>query len=225
MCGGTLLIATCSRVGHVFRKTTPYSFPGGTSQIVNHNNARLAEVWMDDWKHFYFSLNPLARKVDRGDISARQQLREELQCKSFRWYLETIYPESLLPINYHHLGSISQAGRCLDTMGRKAGTRVGLSACHGLGGNQVFAFTQSRQIMNDDHCLDAAGSGSEVRIMKCHGRRGNQAWSHDTTSGQIKHQNSGQCLALPDSGDTPRLVVCDEREGGLEWSLVSSNTH
>ena len=44
MCGGILLISTCSHVGHVFRKSTPYSFPGGTSKIVNHNNARLAEV-------------------------------------------------------------------------------------------------------------------------------------------------------------------------------------
>ena len=61
MCGGTLLIATCSRVGHVFRKTTPYTFPGGTSAIVHRNNARLAEVWMDDWKQFFFAINPLAR--------------------------------------------------------------------------------------------------------------------------------------------------------------------
>jgi len=58
MCGGTLEIATCSHVGHVFRKSTPYSFPGGTSRIVNHNNARLAEVWLDQWKDFYYNINP-----------------------------------------------------------------------------------------------------------------------------------------------------------------------
>ena len=58
MCGGELMIATCSHVGHVFRKSTPYTFPGGTSKIVNHNNARLAEVWLDEWKEFYFSINP-----------------------------------------------------------------------------------------------------------------------------------------------------------------------
>lgn len=58
MCGGTLEIAPCSHVGHIFRKSTPYSFPGGTSRIVNHNNARLAEVWLDQWKEFYFSINP-----------------------------------------------------------------------------------------------------------------------------------------------------------------------
>jgi hypothetical protein len=29
---------------------------------------------------------------------------------------------------------------CLDTMGRKSGEEVGLSYCHGLGGNQVSYF-------------------------------------------------------------------------------------
>lgn len=58
MCGGILEILPCSRVGHVFRKATPYSFPGGTSQIVNHNNARLVDVWLDEWSEFYYSFNP-----------------------------------------------------------------------------------------------------------------------------------------------------------------------
>lgn len=44
--------------GHVFRKSTPYTFPGGTSQIVNKNNARLVEVWLDEWKEFYYNINP-----------------------------------------------------------------------------------------------------------------------------------------------------------------------
>lgn len=58
MCGGTLLIVTCSHVGHVFRKATPYTFPGGTGRIINHNNARLANVWMDDWQHFFYRISP-----------------------------------------------------------------------------------------------------------------------------------------------------------------------
>ncbi|VDO54727.1 unnamed protein product [Brugia timori] len=31
-------------------------------------------------------------------------MRENLQCKSFRWYLETIYPESPIPIDFFSLG-------------------------------------------------------------------------------------------------------------------------
>lgn len=42
----------------MFRKSTPYSFPGGTSLIVNKNNARLVEVWLDEWKEFYYNINP-----------------------------------------------------------------------------------------------------------------------------------------------------------------------
>ena len=40
------------------------------------------------------------------ELSNRKQLREELECKSFRWYLENIYPESQMPLNYFHLGEI-----------------------------------------------------------------------------------------------------------------------
>jgi hypothetical protein len=48
-------LLTCGSCVH---KSTPYTFPGGTSKIVNHNNARLAEVWLDEWKEFYYSINP-----------------------------------------------------------------------------------------------------------------------------------------------------------------------
>ena len=42
------------------------------------------QVWMDEWRDFYYSMNPGARNVDIGDISPRNKLREDLKCKSFR---------------------------------------------------------------------------------------------------------------------------------------------
>lgn len=57
MCGGNLLIVPCSHVGHVFRKATPYTFPGGTGAIINRNNMRLADVWLDEWQEFYYKIN------------------------------------------------------------------------------------------------------------------------------------------------------------------------
>ncbi|XP_046836341.1 polypeptide N-acetylgalactosaminyltransferase 5 isoform X2 [Vespa crabro] len=225
MCGGTLEIATCSHVGHVFRKSTPYTFPGGTSKIVNHNNARLAEVWLDQWKYFYYNINPGARNVVVGNVSERIKLRERLKCKSFRWYLENIYPESPMPLDYYYLGDVKNVDThtCLDTMGRRTGEVVGISYCHGLGGNQVFAYTKRQQIMSDDMCLDAASPQGPVKIVRCHGMGGNQAWVYNEETKMIRHTNTGHCLSKPRSGDAsqPVLAQCDPHNAGQKWIMQS----
>jgi len=53
MCGGTLEIIPCSHVGHIFRKRSPYSWKSGVN-VVKKNSVRLAEVWLDDYKKYYY---------------------------------------------------------------------------------------------------------------------------------------------------------------------------
>ena len=48
-----------------------------------------------------------ARNVDIGDLTSRRDLRQKLGCKSFRWYLENIYPESQMPLDYYYLGEVN----------------------------------------------------------------------------------------------------------------------
>jgi polypeptide N-acetylgalactosaminyltransferase len=48
-CGGELLCAPCSHVGHIFRKRSPYEWPKNIN-VVKKNTVRLAEVWLDDYK-------------------------------------------------------------------------------------------------------------------------------------------------------------------------------
>ncbi|XP_034188292.1 polypeptide N-acetylgalactosaminyltransferase 5 isoform X1 [Osmia lignaria lignaria] len=224
-CGGTLEISPCSHVGHVFRDKSPYTFPGGVSKVVLHNAARVAEVWMDEWRDFYYAMNPGARNVAVGDVSERIKLRERLKCKSFRWYLENIYPESPMPLDYYYLGDVQNVDTqtCLDTMGRRTGENVGISYCHGLGGNQVFAYTKRQQIMSDDMCLDAAGPQGPVKIVRCHGMGGNQAWVYNEETKMIKHTNTGHCLSKPRSNDAmqPVLAPCNPDNRGQKWIMRS----
>lgn len=223
-CGGNLEILPCSHVGHVFRDKSPYTFPGGVSQIVLHNAARVAEVWMDEWRDFYYAMNPGARNVPVGDISARRELRDKLKCKSFRWYLENIYPESQMPLDYYYLGDIRnvETKNCLDTMGRKSGENVGMTYCHNLGGNQVFAYTKRQQIMSDDNCLDAYSRTGPVKLVRCHGMGGNQAWMYDDSDRTIIHVNTKSCLTKPDTSDVnlPVLKTCNHGEG-QQWIMSS----
>lgn len=69
-------------------------------------------------------------------------------------------------------------------MGHKANEKLGSSYCHGLGGNQVFAYTKRQQIMSDDNCLDSASARGPVNLVRCHGMRGNQEWKYNS---DVKH--------------------------------------
>ncbi|XP_041422153.1 polypeptide N-acetylgalactosaminyltransferase 1-like [Xenopus laevis] len=120
-------------------------------------------------------------KVDYGDISTRLGLRHKLQCKPFSWYLENVYPDSQIPRHYYSLGEIRnvETNQCLDNMARKENEKVGIFNCHGMGGNQVFSYTASKEIRTDDLCLDVSKLNGPVIMLKCHHLRGNQLWEYD----------------------------------------------
>ncbi|XP_052258253.1 polypeptide N-acetylgalactosaminyltransferase 13-like isoform X1 [Dreissena polymorpha] len=224
MCGGKVLIVTCSRVGHVFRKTSPYSWPGGVAKIINHNTQRIVEVWMDEYKDFFYKINPGVKNTEYGDVSARKEFRENKQCKSFKWYLENIYPESQMPVEYHALGEIKnkQTGGCVDSMGRKSGEKVGLVHCHGMGGNQqnpnqVFAFTGKGQLMMDDNvCITSARGVIKFQTCEADGPK----WDYNKETHELRHVNSNQCLGKASDADkeAPSIGPCDGSEG-QKWTF------
>lgn len=122
-CGGAIEISPCSHVGHVFRSQSPHSFPGGADTVIARNKARVADVWLDEWSKIFF-VTEMSAASHRTDVSERLQLRKNLKCKSFRWFLKNIFPTSplrafgdissitmvWLPIesnNIHHLSTVN----------------------------------------------------------------------------------------------------------------------
>lgn len=106
-CGGNLLTIPCSRVGHIFRQASPYELPGGASHVIQHNLARMVDVWFDDYKDIYYAMTPEAVN-DRTNVTERKILRKNLKCKSFRWYLQNVFPESPFNLENYRLGEVGQ---------------------------------------------------------------------------------------------------------------------
>lgn len=65
-------------------------------------------------------------------IDDRLALKEKLHCKPFKWYLENVYPELIVP-ETQAKGSIRQGPYCIDTLGHLVDGTVGLYQCHETG--------------------------------------------------------------------------------------------
>ncbi|CAI4231396.1 unnamed protein product [Auanema sp. JU1783] len=223
MCGGTLEIVPCSHVGHVFRKRSPYKWRTGVN-VLKKNSVRLAEVWLDEYKQYYYERinNAIG---DFGDVSDRKALRQNLGCKSFKWYLDNIFPELFVPGESVAKGEVRNQGavgsnyRCLDCMVNRheKNKPVGLYPCHGQGGNQYWMFSKDGEIRRDESCVDYAGQ--DVMIFPCHGMKGNQEWRYNHDTGRLLHGVSQKCLEMSKEGAKLLMQPCDSSNKYQKWKF------
>lgn len=203
-CGGTLEIIPCSRVGHIFRNFHPYKFPND-KDTHGINTARLAFVWMDEYKRLFllhrseFKDNP---KVV-GDISERLELRRRLKCKSFKWYLDNVYPEKFIPDeNAIAYGRVRLRKRrlCLDNLQHEEDKpyNLGLYNCHAkLYPSQFFSLSKSGELRREETCgriLDIDSKPyAQVQMSDCNIEKDEKKWVL-TKEGRIRHVETGLCL-------------------------------
>uniref|UniRef100_F6Z2B6 Polypeptide N-acetylgalactosaminyltransferase n=1 Tax=Xenopus tropicalis TaxID=8364 RepID=F6Z2B6_XENTR len=173
-CGGSMEVLPCSRVAHIERTKKPYN--NDIDYYAKRNALRAAEVWMDEFKsHVYMAWNiPMTNPgVDFGDVSERVALRQKLQCRSFKWYLENVYPEMRVynnTITYGELRNSKATGYCLD-QGSEDDNKAILYPCHGMS-------SQSSPIVNRDtgRCLEVemskdANFGLRLVVQRCSGQK------------------------------------------------------
>ncbi|XP_031780011.1 polypeptide N-acetylgalactosaminyltransferase 1-like [Nasonia vitripennis] len=204
-CGGVLETIPCSRVGHVFRNFLPYKFPMD-KDTHGINTARLANVWMDDYKRLYYLHREEYKDKPEliGDIKERVNLREKLKCKSFKWYLDNVYPEKFIPDeNVQAFGrvQVQKGNLCLDNLqnDEEKPYNLGVYECHSqLFPSQYFSLSKVGELRREDTCATVVEDEHSKDIFKvsmkaCDEIENDREWML-TEDGKILHLRTGLCL-------------------------------
>lgn len=226
-CGGMIYWVPCSRVGHVYRGFMPYSFGELAKKrkgpIITVNYKRVVEVWMDEYKEYFYTREPLATYYDAGDLSSQLALRKRLNCKSFSWFMKNVAYDvlknfPLLPRNLFW-GEIRHdaSGQCIDAMGAHPPSTAALSSCHGTGGNQIFRLNAEGQLGLGERCMDASSRSMEV--VYCALGTVDGPWEYSVDTKSLYHKKHRLCLTYSKRGYKVHLAKCDDSDTNQHWTF------
>ncbi|XP_043190738.1 probable N-acetylgalactosaminyltransferase 9 [Amphibalanus amphitrite] len=203
-CGGVVETLPCSRVGHIFRDFHPYSFPFSGNPLAA-NMARIAAVWMDEYSRYFYLHYRHTEMPEAGDVTARRELREQLQCHSFRWYLDNVYPNKMrLDEDVLASGQVRSALRpdlCIDTLVIDRQIFLGLNSCtQPVVSGQYLTLSKRGELRREDNCAYAGGAGPHAGTVMapmapCTIKGSEQQqWIYDGQTAHLRHMATGLCL-------------------------------
>ncbi|KAL8580805.1 hypothetical protein ACOMHN_017309 [Nucella lapillus] len=223
MCGGAIVIHPCSRVSHIFRDKSPY-LKANVDRVVKGNSARVAEVWLDDYKRYFFRGEQYDTNV-YGDVTERKDLRHKLSCRSFQWYIDHVYPEMFIDGAGKYMSQImSSTGLCLRFQDSERHTLMLHEDCTG---SDVWQTTQIEEIRNGPSCLEE-GQG-QIHAGPCDSQQQLQAF-HISQQGPevtIVHVPSGTCLTAAEAGTMGilQLMPCLYGDRRQLWTFHTNPAH
>uniref|UniRef100_A0A4W6FPX9 Polypeptide N-acetylgalactosaminyltransferase n=1 Tax=Lates calcarifer TaxID=8187 RepID=A0A4W6FPX9_LATCA len=222
MCGGEIEIIPCSRVGHIFRGQNPYKFPKDRQKTVERNLVRVAEVWLDEYKDLFYGHgyhHLLDRKaIDIGNLTEQIELRKRLKCKSFKWYLENVYPDMDAPLAKAE-GLVFNRGlrKCLALQSGSLSFEI----CDLSKQSQHFNYTWMRHIRQEDLCVAPQSKDSGFGLQPCDNTKPELRWFHKSSnSALVEFVSHHMCLEAGALGDTLHLNPCVPRNIFQKWQFT-----
>ncbi|XP_036373602.1 probable polypeptide N-acetylgalactosaminyltransferase 8 [Megalops cyprinoides] len=231
LCGGSIEIVPCSRIAHIERSHKPY-LPD-LSITMKRNALRVAEVWMDEYKHHVniaWNLPLKDHGIDIGDVSKRKKLRERLKCKPFKWYLDNVYPQLDTwddLVAYGALINDLKKDVCID-QGPVPGNTPILYGCHFYSPQSCYYRTDGQIYIggikshkyNDNRCLVDPGTGSTPGLYECKEAKQKGFHMHwDFKQGQaIKNTDTERCLEIAKGEDAYYHLII-QGCSGQSWRI------
>ncbi|XP_074026127.1 N-acetylgalactosaminyltransferase 6 [Leptinotarsa decemlineata] len=236
-CGGQMYDAPCSRVGHIYRKYAPFPNPG-KGDFVGRNYRRVAEVWMDEYAQYLYLRRPHYKNINPGDLTRQKALREKLQCKPFKWFIENVAFD--LPLKYPPIepsdfgeGEIRNLGApelCVDSKFKDRDQPVEVQECISdtkKRGQQTFTLTWHKdlRVKGKSVCFDVSDPNdkADVVLYPCHGMKGNQYWKYDVEKQWFLHGGNPRCLDCDPGRKRLYVTKCDEHSKTQKWRFENVN--
>ncbi|XP_070694045.1 polypeptide N-acetylgalactosaminyltransferase 5 [Pempheris klunzingeri] len=227
MCGGEIEIIPCSRVGHIFRGQNPYKFPKDRQKTVERNLARVAEVWLDEYKDLFYGhgYHHLLNKklIDIGNLTEQTELRKKLKCNSFKWYLENVYPDMVAPLVKAE-GLVFNRGlrKCLSL---QKGSLL-FEICDLSKQSQHFNYTWMRHVRQQDLCVAPQGKGNGFALQSCDNTKTELRWFHKSSNSALAEHliaefvSHHMCLEAGPQGGTLHLNPCEPSNSFQKWQFT-----
>ncbi|CAI5445490.1 unnamed protein product [Caenorhabditis angaria] len=230
MCGGSIEFIPCSHVGHIFRAGHPYNMTGRNNNKDVHgtNSKRLAEVWMDSYKRLYYMHREDLINKDVGDLSSRKELRQKLNCKSFKWYLDNIAKgHFIMDEDVKAYGTlmtqVKDSRMCIDTLQKdeKHSNLLGVFPCQGKGSaSQLMSLSKEGNLRRETTCASVEND-KNVRMKICaRDAKHNDEWVYENSL--LRNVRSNRCLSTAQLKASDDIIVteCDENDPHQNWKFL-----
>ena len=169
---------------------------------------------MDEYKKYYYATQDKLAVIDTKSVQKRRDLRKQLNCKSFQWYMENILPEVVVPKwepeYFGLLNMKNDESVCLRVQG---GKRIIMDSCDNMDGeHNVFGVDKAGQLKwNNISCMQSNTTNNRVYLGNCDV---GTMWKV-TKENTILHMPSNNCLTKDGTGIV--LAHCENENTSQQW--------
>ena len=216
LCGGEIILARESRVGHVFRAVSPYVI--NTTQI-HMNKARAIDVWFDEWAGYYYRANPFdkERRASKEALASRFAIKDRLGCRPFSTFVDKfkrIFEKyHLLPVEVFAIKHVS-TGLCVAL--HRNGTFSG-TPCEPDNRSQIFIPEEWKRLRSGkfvDDCIEVR----DDRYLKA-----NLCSAHEAGQLNLSLDSDGELRKRPrDGSEGPTICMHMSPQGELSMESCGS---